>query len=127
MKNISIIICAIVLCSFSVDTSKSQVKSLLTSGKWFVESVQESGQEPEMVENKNDEWVVFHEEGKVEENLYGEITKSTWEYSDKDKSIRIIGDKSVTKKIIEITDSKLTIEFIEDIVSGEVLMVNYTK
>ena len=127
MKKITIILCAIILCSFKVDTSETQIKSLLTSGKWFVESVQEIGQEPEKAENKNDEWVVFHKEGKVEENLYGEITNATWEYSDKDKSIKVTGNDVVYKKIIEITETKLTIELIEDVNDDNHLMINYIK
>lgn len=127
MKKLTLIICAILLCSFNITTSKTQIKNILTSGKWFVESIQESGHEPEMAENKNDEWIIFHEEGKLEENLYGEITNSTWEYSDKNKTIKIIGDKILTKRIIEISDNKLTIEVIKDINNGEVLMINYIK
>lgn len=127
MKKISIILFAIVLCSFNVTNTKTQTKALLTSGKWFVESVQESGEEPELAENKNDEWIVFHEEGKVVENIYGEVTNATWEYSDKNNSIKITGEDVIFKKIIEITETKLTIELIEDINSGHTLMINYTK
>jgi len=127
MKKIIILFCAVLLSSFSVKTSKEQVKTFLTSGKWFVESVQENGQEPEMVEDKNDEWIIFHEEGKLEENLYGEITNSTWEYSQEKNSIKIIGDDiDVTyKKIIEITENKLTVELTEG--DNDSLIVNYTK
>ncbi len=127
MKKIIIILCAIVLSSFSVTKSESEIQDFLTSGKWFVESVQESGQEPEMAENKNDEWVIFHKEGKLEENLYGETTNSTWEYSAENKSIKIIGDEVIYKRIIEIAEDHLTIELVEDVNSGDTLIVNYVK
>lgn len=127
MKKIIIILCAIVLSSFSVSKTKSQIKEYLTSGKWFVESVQESGQEPEMAEDKNDEWVIFHKEGKLEENLYGETTNSNWEYSDENKSIKVTGDEVIFKRIIEITEDHLTIELVEDVNSGDTLIINYVK
>lgn len=126
MRKIFLLVFVVSLVSFTKN-NEQDVKRILTSGKWFVESVQESGQEPEISSNKNDEWIVFHEKGKVEENLYGEVTTSTWEYSDTDKSIKIVGEETVFKKIIEITDTKLTIEIIEDVNSGDVLMVTYTK
>ena len=126
MRKIFLLVFVLSLVSFTKN-NEQDVKRILTSGKWFVESVQESGQEPEISSNKNDEWIVFHEKGKVEENLYGEITTATWEYSDADKNIKIVGEETVFKKIIEITETKLTIEIIEDVNSGDVLMVTYTK
>ena len=127
MKKITIILFAIILSSFTVDTSTTEVKSLLTSGKWFVESVQESGEEPEAAENKNDEWILFKDNGQVIENLYGETTQATWEFSKNDNSIKITGEDVVFKKIIEISDHKLTVEFIENVNNGKTLIINYTK
>jgi len=127
MNKVIVIVCAIILSSFSTTKTKSQVKDFLTSGKWYVESIQESGQEPEMAEDKNDEWIIFHKEGKLEENLFGEITNSTWEYSEENKSIKVVGNEVVYKKIIEISENKLTIELIEDVNSDDVLMINYIK
>jgi len=127
MKKIALIIFAVILCSFTVSINNSQITNALTSGKWFVESVQESGAEPEMVENKNDEWIIFYKDGKVEEGLYDKVTKSVWEYSEKDKAIKVTGADIVYKKIIEISDSKLTIELIEDVNADDNVIVNYVK
>lgn len=127
MKKIIVVCCAILLSSFNINDSKNQVTNILTSGKWFVESVQELGEEPELSANKNDEWILFHEEGKVEENLYGEITQSKWEYSEEKKSIKITGNEVVYKKIIEISETNLTVEYIEDVNSGDALIINYVK
>ena len=86
MKKIIIICCAVILSSFSSIENKEQVTNILTSGKWFVESVQEIGQEPEMSANKTDEWIVFYKEGKLEKSTFGEVVEGTWEYSEKDNS-----------------------------------------
>lgn len=127
MRKIFALLFVLSLTSFTKN-NEQDIKRILTSGKWFVESVQESGQEPEMSSNKNDEWIVFHAEGKLEESLYGEVTNSEWEYSDKEKSIKVVGDDIVFKKIIEISEDKLTIELIEDVNNKEdVIMINYTK
>ncbi len=127
MRKIFALLFVLSLTSFT-KSNEQDIKRILTSGKWFVESVQESGQEPEMSSNKNDEWIVFHAEGKLEESLYGEVTNSEWEYSDKEKSIKVVGDDIVFKKIIEISEDKLTIELIEDVNNKEdVIMINYTK
>lgn len=127
MRKIFALLFVLSLTSFTKN-NEQDVKRILTSGKWFVESVQESGQEPEMSSNKNDEWIVFHAEGKLEESLYGEVTNSEWEYSDKEKSIKVVGDDIVFKKIIEISEDKLTIELIEDVNNKEdVIMINYIK
>jgi len=124
MKKVIVIICALVLVSFKIDTTK-EVEGLLTSGKWFVESTQEKGQEPEMVTDKNEEWILFSKEGKIQESIYGEITNASWEYIAKDNSIKITGDKVAYKKIIELTSTKLTVELLD--VDSSSLMITYTK
>lgn len=127
MKKIIIILFAIILCSFKGSNADTQIENMLTSGKWFIESIQESGAEPEMAENKNDEWIIFYEDGNVEEGLYDEISKATWEYSETDKMIKVVGNDVVFKKIIEISDNKLTIELIENANSTDNIIVNYVK
>lgn len=128
MKNFVIILFAIVLCSFNLSTADdAQIENILTSGKWFVESIQESGVEPEMAESKNDEWVIFHKDGNLEQGLYDEVSKATWEYTEKDKMIKVSGNDVVFKKIIEISNDKLTIELIENANSEDNLIVNYVK
>ncbi|TYP99171.1 hypothetical protein C7447_102490 [Tenacibaculum adriaticum] len=126
MKKFIIILCAIVLSSFTKNETQ-EVKSILTSGKWFVESTQESGQEPEMTSNKNDEWIVFHADGKVEEGLYGDVTASNWEYLAEEKSIKISGDETVYKRVIEISADKLVVEAVDNLNSDDTLMVTYIK
>ena len=127
MKKVIVLLFVLVLSSFNTYPPEFQSKDFLTSGKWFIESVQESGQEPEMTANKNDEWVIFHKDGKLEESFFGKISNATWDYSEENKSIKITDVDVIYKKIIEISESKLIVELIEDASSEDTLMVTYVK
>lgn len=110
-------------------TAKAQdVENILTSGKWFVESTQEKGEQPELASNKNDEWLMFSKDGKVEENHFGDSKTFSWTYDKSKKMITLSGDETIFHRVIEISENKLIIELVEDLEnSDDNLMVTYVK
>lgn len=110
-------------------TAKAQdIQGILTSGKWFVESIQEKGEEPELSSNKSDEWLAYSNDGKVEENHFGDLKTLSWTYDDSQKLIKLSGSETVFHKVIEISDDKLIVELIEDLDGAEDnLMITYVK
>ncbi|MFD0991738.1 hypothetical protein [Tenacibaculum geojense] len=110
-----------------VINAQEDVETILTSGKWFVESVQEKGQQPEMSADKNDEWIVYHKDGKAEENVFGDVSSSSWSYDNTKKLIKVTGAQTIFYKIIEVTSEKLIVELIEDMNSSDNVMVTYVK
>ncbi|CAL2063081.1 hypothetical protein [Tenacibaculum sp. 190524A05c] len=115
------------LASFAVNAQ--DVEGILTSGKWFIESVQEKGEEPELSSNKEDEWLLFSKDGKVEESHFGEMETSSWNYDKTKKMIKISGSDTVFHRIIEISSDKLIVELVEDVkgAADDNLMITYVK
>lgn len=115
------------LVSFAVNAQ--DVEGILTSGKWFIESVQEKGEEPELSSNKEDEWLLFSKDGKVEESHFGEMETSSWNYDKTKKMIKISGSDTVFHRIIEISSDKLIVELVEDVkgAADDNLMITYVK
>ncbi|WP_075341351.1 lipocalin-like domain-containing protein [Tenacibaculum agarivorans] len=110
-------------------TAEAQdVKSILTSGKWFIESIQEKGEEPEMSINKTDEWLAFSEDGKVEENHFGDSKMFSWTYDNDKKMIKLSGSETIFHRVIEVSDDKLIVELIEDLENADDnLMITFIK
>lgn len=126
MKNFILFICVAVLCSFT--TMNQNVEEVLVSGKWYVESTQEKGQEPEKAEDKNDEWVVFYADGKLEENQFGEMFTCKWKYIKADNVIKKIEGEGVEYlKLIDVSSDKLVVEKLSMDDSEEGLMITYIK
>lgn len=114
---------------FSVFCASAQekVEDILTSGKWFIESVQEQGKHPEKVEDKTEEWLVFYADGKVKQCQFEEVSKADWQYLQKEKAIKISNDEVVLQKIIEISAEKLVLEVANGLDAKEHLIVTYVK
>lgn len=122
------IVLALFLSLSSLFVQAQDVKGILTSGKWFVESIQEKGEEPELSSNKEDEWMAYSADGKVEENHFGDSKTFSWAYDDAKKLITISGSEKIFHRIIEITDEKLIVELVEDLMETEDnLMITYVK
>lgn len=114
------------LLSFAVKAQ--DVEGILTSGKWYVESIQEKGEEPELSSNKEDEWLLFTKDGKVEEGRFGDLKTSSWNYDNAQKMIKISGDETIFHRIIEISDNRLIIELLENLKgTDDNLMITYVK
>lgn len=115
------------LVSFTVKAQDVEV--ILTSGKWFIESIQEKGEQPEMASNKQDEWLLFTKDGKVEESHFGELETSSWNYDKLKKMIKISGSETIFHRIIEITNDKLIVEVVEDVKGSadDNVMITYVK
>lgn len=132
MKKLVLVTLVCVLSSFKYAGSQA-VKETLVSGKWFVESVQEKGEEPEKSADKEDEWLVFHKDGKIEKSYFGEIYTSTWKYSEEEKTIRMEGEEgTLFLKIIEISSEKLIVELLDGSVdsgtsNSKTSIVTYVK
>ncbi len=122
------LVLALFLGLFTFTAKAQDIKDILTSGKWFVESIQEKGEEPELSSNKDDEWLVFTKDGKVEENHFGDSKTFSWTYDEGKKMIKLSGSETIFKRVIEITDNKLIIELVEDLEnSDDNLMITYVK
>ncbi|MDY0779646.1 lipocalin family protein [Tenacibaculum sp. IB213877] len=114
------------LSSLAVN-AQQDVETILTSGKWFIESVQEQGQQPEMSDNKNDEWIVYHKDGNAEESTFEVLSKSNWSFDKANKTIKLTGAETIFYKIIEISEEKLIVEQKETVDASEGLMITYVK
>ena len=106
------------LIVFSIQTIKAQKKSefeLITSGKWHIEYMEMKGKKmtlpPEIQQNN---WVIFHADGKQEGMENGQKYTGKWKY---DKEKRIIKtndiDGIVEQKLISVTKDKLIISVTE--------------
>lgn len=126
MKNLLLALC---LGLFSTGiNAQDNIHDILTSGKWYVESVQEKGEEPEISAKKDDEWILYHSEGKTEESLFGELSSSSWTFDKENSIIKLTGSETIFHKIIEITGDKLIVELIEDLNDTEAHpIVTYIK
>ncbi len=115
------------LLAFTVKAQ--EIEGILTSGKWFVESIQEKGEEPEVSSDKNDEWLSYSKDGKVKENHFGDLKTSSWTYDKEKKMIKISGSETIFHRVIEITEAKLIVELIENLGDKQEdnLMVTYVK
>lgn len=123
------IVFAFFLGLFSFAVNAQDVEGILTSGKWFIESVQEKGEEPELSSNKTDEWLLFTKDGKVEESHFGELETFSWNYDKLKKMIKISGSETIFHRIIEISSDKLIVEVVEDVkgAAEDNLMITYVK
>lgn len=128
MKKTILILSVFVLSAFSLADSQD-VKKTLVSGKWFVESIQEKGEEPESVADKEDEWLFFHPDGKIEQNRLGELSTCDWEFDSKENVIKMKGKEGVTfLKLIELNEEKLIVEQLEKLTEDDdSLIITYTK
>lgn len=128
MKKTVLILSVFILSAFNL-VDNQDVKETLVSGKWFIESIQEKGKEPEMASDKEDEWLFFYPDGKMEESHFGELVTGEWKYFKKDNVIKIFESDAIkVKKILEVTNDKLVVEFFEDInAKDESLIITYVK
>lgn len=122
------IVLAFFLGLLSYAAQAQDVEGILTSGKWFVESTQEKGEQPELASNKDDEWLVFSKDGKVEEGHFGDLKTSSWNYDKSKKMIKISGSETIFHRIIEITADRLIVELVDDLNGADDnLMITYVK
>ncbi|WP_299619977.1 lipocalin family protein [uncultured Tenacibaculum sp.] len=122
------LVLALFLGLFAFTVKAQEVENILTSGKWFIESIQEKGEEPELSSNKNDEWMVFSKDGKVEENHFGDSKTFSWTYDKTKKMIKLSGEETIFHRVIEITENKLIVELVEDLENADDnLMITYVK
>lgn len=125
MKKAILIFLALSSLSF---IDNQDIKSTLVSGKWFLDSIQEKGQEPEKVSDKENEWLYFYPDGKTEQNSFGQVSTCQWEYDKSGNLIKMKGEEGITiLKIIEITEDELIVEQIETPEDSETLIRTYTK
>ncbi len=122
------IVLALFLSLFVFTIKAQNVENILTSGKWFIESIQEKGEEPELSSNKDDEWLLYSKDGKVEEGHFGSLEKFSWIYDKKRNMIKFFGSETIFYRIIEISKEKLIVELIEDLEdANDNLMITYIK
>ncbi len=111
MKRIIIITLLIIS---SIQTIKAQTENefkLITSGKWHIEYMEMSGQKKALpAEMQQNNWVIFHANGKQEGMEEGKKYVGKWEF---DKEKRIIKtndlDGIVEQKLISVTKDKLIV------------------
>ena len=98
----------------SIQTIKAQEENefeLITSGKWHIEYMEMSGQKMTLpAEMQQNNWVIFHANGKQEGMEEGKKYVGKWEF---DKEKRIIKtndlDGIVEQKLISVTKDKLIV------------------
>lgn len=79
--------------------------NFLTSGKWFVESVQ-IGEE---IENYSEDasWMVFHSDGKYQVVMNNNEKQGVWKFEELTKVIKFEGDESLANGLkVELLNDK---------------------
>ena len=109
-----LIIITVILIS-SLQTIVGQEKNeldLITSGKWYLDYMKNPSQEKTFPnEQKENNWMIFHPDGKHEVKSFGVLIFGKWEYSKDEKTIKMINNGMVsTNKIIKLNDTEMTLE-----------------
>lgn len=65
----------------------------LTSGKWFVESVQIGNQTQEF--NASENWMVFHSDGKYQITMSSKEQQGNWNFNEEQKAIQIEDEEAL--------------------------------
>ena len=89
---------------------------LITSGKWYLESVENSGQKRTLpTEEKENNWMKFHSDGKHEVMAFSKLVLGEWQYS-KDKRTIIMTNtgRVVNEEIITLNDNELVLKIKDD-------------
>lgn len=98
----------------SIETIKAQENEefeLITSGKWYLEYIEMSGQKMELpAEMQKSNWVIFHADGKQEGMEEGQKYIGKWEFDRIKKVIRTDDlDGKVDQKLILVNENKLVV------------------
>ncbi len=110
-----LIIITLILIS-SLQTIAGQEKNeleLITSGKWYLEYMEMAGQKKSLpIELKENNWMIFHSDGKHEVMTMSEMNVGKWEYLKDEKTIKMTDKGQVSnQEIITLNDNELILRF----------------
>ena len=113
----------------SIQTIKAQEENefeLITSGKWHIEYMEMSGQKMTLpAEMQQNNWVIFHANGKQEGMEEGKKYVGKWEFDKKKRIIKTNDlDGIVEQKLISVTKDKLIVSVKEQ---GEEMIMGMKK
>lgn len=97
----------VLILSFTSVSYSQEINELdfLTSGKWFVESVQIGEEIQEF--SQNDNWMIFHADGKYQVVMRNDKKNGLWKFDESDKVIKLEEEESsATGLKIEILNEK---------------------
>jgi len=119
-----LIVITLILLS-SLQTIIGQEKNeldLITSGKWYLEFVENNGQKKTfLTEPKENNWMIFHSDGKHEVMSFGKLNFGKWEYSEDERTIKMTNMGRVSnQKIITLNENGMILELKDG--SIEILM-----
>lgn len=106
-----LIVITLILIS-SLQTIAGQEKNeldLITSGKWYLEYMENAGQKKTLpTELKENNWMIFHSDGKHEVMSFSELNFGKWEYSKDERTIKMTNKGRVSnQEIITLNDNEL--------------------
>jgi hypothetical protein len=106
-----LIVITLILIS-SLQTIAGQEKNeldLITSGKWYLEYMENAGQKKILpTELKENNWMIFHSDGKHEVMSFSELNFGKWEYSKDERTIKMTNKGRVSnQEIITLNDNEL--------------------
>lgn len=88
---------------------------LITSGKWYLVYIENTGQKKTFpTELKENNWMIFHLDGKHEVMSFSKLNSGKWEYSKDEKTIIMTNNGRVSnQEIISLNDNELTLRIKE--------------
>ena len=123
-----LIVITLILIS-SIQTIVGQEKNdldLITSGKWYLEYMEKTGQKQTYpTELKENNWMIFHSDGKHEVMSFSVLNSGKWEYSKDKRTIKMTNMGRVSnQEIIKLNDNELILK----IKNGEIeILMKFKK
>ena len=112
MKNMKKLIVITLLLVSSMQTIAGQEKNeldLITSGKWYLEYMGNANQKKTYpTELKENNWMIFHSDGKHEVMSFNELNFGKWEYYKDKRTIKMTNKGRISnQEIITLNDNEL--------------------
>ncbi len=112
-----LIVISLILIS-SIQTIIGQEKNeldLITSGKWYLEYMEMASQRKALpIELKENNWMIFHSDGKLEVMTMGEMNIGKWEYLKDEKMIKMTDKgQDSNQEIVTLNDNELILSFMQ--------------
>jgi hypothetical protein len=112
----TIFITLLIIYSFqTINSQEKNEKDLISSGKWHIEYMEMSGKKMNLpIEMQENNWVIFHQDGKQEGMENGQKYLGKWEFDKKNRIIKTNDlDGVAEQKLISVTKSKLIVSIKE--------------
>lgn len=112
MKKLFVITLILISSLQTISGQEKNELDLITSGKWYLEYMENDGQKKTyLTELKENNWMIFHLDGKHEVMSFSELIFGKWEYSKDKKTIKMTYMGNVSnEEIIKLNDNELILK-----------------